>query len=259
MHNTRGAGRQKRCTIRTCLRLSGPLHRTSTLSHGGEATGTRNREPYPCPRQRDGSAHTRAARTRPPHPAPVAQWIEQAPSKRLAAGSSPAGGASLRPPIGRAFLLLRARFARHGEAPDTPPMIKGAVRGCPATTGVFAGGRVAYVSHTCRIRVEVLGERHRPPRADARAPRQPPGASSGQPALPRRIGHRVRQHWPTAPHPLGPLGGWNSSVEACRRRHGGAGSAGVVFPSAVLDRPRLRLLVELRQALHLVRDAAHVP
>ena len=61
-------------------------------------------------------------------PAPVAQWIEQAPSKRLAAGSSPAGGASLRPPSGRAFLLFRARFARHGEAPDTPPMIKGRVR-----------------------------------------------------------------------------------------------------------------------------------
>lgn len=32
--------------------------------------------------------------------APVAQWIEQAPSKRLAAGSSPAGGARRRPPSG---------------------------------------------------------------------------------------------------------------------------------------------------------------
>ncbi len=36
---------------------------------------------------------TRAPGTRPTQPAPVAQWIEQAPSKRLAAGSSPAGGA----------------------------------------------------------------------------------------------------------------------------------------------------------------------
>ena len=33
-------------------------------------------------------------RTQATTPAPVAQWIEQAPSKRLAAGSSPAGGAS---------------------------------------------------------------------------------------------------------------------------------------------------------------------
>lgn len=40
-----------------------------------------------------GTGATRAPRQRPPHPAPVAQWIEQAPSKRLAAGSSPAGGA----------------------------------------------------------------------------------------------------------------------------------------------------------------------
>src|SRR6476620_12000043 len=37
--------------------------------------------------------HPGTPRQRPPHPAPVAQWIEQAPSKRLAAGSSPAGGA----------------------------------------------------------------------------------------------------------------------------------------------------------------------
>ncbi len=46
-------------------------------------------------RQGHGPAHTRAPQPRPPHQAPVAQWIEQAPSKRLAAGSSPAGGARL--------------------------------------------------------------------------------------------------------------------------------------------------------------------
>ncbi len=114
MHNTRCVRAQKRCTIRTCLRLSGPLHRTSTSSHGGEATGTRMREPYPCPRQRHGSAHTRAPTTEATHPAPVAQWIEQAPSKRLAAGSSPAGGAPSPPSFGRAFLLVRA-----GSCPST--------------------------------------------------------------------------------------------------------------------------------------------
>ncbi len=92
MHNTRGARRQKRCEIRTCLRLSGPLHRTSTSRRGGEAPGTGSREPYPCPRQGHGSPPTSEPHATRPHPAPVAQWIEQAPSKRLAAGSSPAGG-----------------------------------------------------------------------------------------------------------------------------------------------------------------------
>lgn len=132
--------------IRTCLRLSGPLHRTSTLSHGGEAQGTRTREPYPCPRQGHGSAHTRAQRHRPPHPAPVAQWIEQAPSKRLAAGSSPAGGASLRPPLWEGFLQVRAGFVRTGRTPCTSLTIVGTVRGRPAVAGF---SRVA-VSNTCR-------------------------------------------------------------------------------------------------------------
>lgn len=104
------------------------------------------REPYPCPRQGHGSAHTRAPGHRPTHPAPVAQWIEQAPSKRLAAGSSPAGGASLRPPFGEGFLLVRTCLTRYGDAPNTSPMIKGKVRGRPAVTGF---SRVA-LSNTCR-------------------------------------------------------------------------------------------------------------
>lgn len=146
MHNTRGARRQKRCTIRTCLRLSGPLHRTSTLSHGGEATGARTRELYPCPRQRHGSAHTRAPRQRPPHPAPVAQWIEQAPSKRLAAGSSPAGGAHSPPSSGRAFLLVRRHPGARQKAPEPLPSPRVGFRGCTAVSGFL---RVA-VSNTCR-------------------------------------------------------------------------------------------------------------
>lgn len=104
------------------------------------------REPYPCPRQGHGSAHTRAPGHRPTQPAPVAQWIEQAPSKRLAAGSSPAGGASLRPPVREGFLLVRSCFTRYGETPNTFPMIKGGVRGRTAVTGF---SRVA-LSHTCR-------------------------------------------------------------------------------------------------------------
>src|SRR3954470_10174691 len=79
-------------------------------------------------------------------PAPVAQWIEQAPSKRLAAGSSPAGGAQSPPSFGRAFLLFRAGSTKHDKAPGTPPTIKGTLRGCPAVTGFL---RVA-VSNTCR-------------------------------------------------------------------------------------------------------------
>lgn len=151
MHNTRGPRPQKRCTIRTCLRLSGPLHRTSTLSHGGEAIGTRTREPYPCPRQRHGSAHTRAPRQRPPHPAPVAQWIEQAPSKRLAAGSSPAGGASLSSPSGGPFCWSeQVSLTRHspGHSPDDQGAGSGAVRLSPGFRG-----------WPCRIRVEILGEK----------------------------------------------------------------------------------------------------
>lgn len=127
MHNTRCAGRQKWCTIRTCLRLSGSLHQTSTSSHGGEATGSRNRELYPWTR----------------HQAPVAQWIEQAPSKRLAAGSSPAGGAQPQPSPREGFLLVRMGVGPRRRAPDAPPVIAGRVRRCPAVTGFL---RVAAVN-----------------------------------------------------------------------------------------------------------------
>ena len=109
------------------------------------------REPYPCPRQGHGSAHTRAPGHRPTHPAPVAQWIEQAPSKRLAAGSSPAGGASLRPPLREGFLLVRACLTRYDEAPDTFPVIKGKVRGRPAVAG-FSRVVVSKVGHGKRGR-----------------------------------------------------------------------------------------------------------
>lgn len=77
-------------------------------------------------------------------PAPVAQWIEQAPSKRLAAGSSPAGGASLRPPSGRAFLLLRA-VSLHTPKPRPLPDDQGEGPGLSGRNRVFAGGCVDYV------------------------------------------------------------------------------------------------------------------
>ncbi len=50
---------------------------------------------------------------------------EQAPSKRLAAGSSPAGGARLHPPSREGFSLVRAAFSGHDEAPDALLVIKG--------------------------------------------------------------------------------------------------------------------------------------
>ena len=114
--------------------IIGPLHRTSTTCHGGEATGARRREPYPCPRQGHGSAapgHRHHGRTAGPSapggsavpappPAPVALWIEQAPSTRLAAGSSRAGGATGSPPTGRAAPVAPALPSRTPMTPDPP-------------------------------------------------------------------------------------------------------------------------------------------
>lgn len=59
----------------------------------------RARPPAPRPRT-VGTAGTRGLSSCMIHrPAPVAQWIEQVPSKHLAAGSSPAGGALLHPAL----------------------------------------------------------------------------------------------------------------------------------------------------------------
>jgi hypothetical protein len=200
VHNTRCARRQKRCTIRTCLRLSGPLHRTSTSSHGGEATGARNREPYPCPRQRHGSAR-QGAGYKAGHQAPVAQWIEQAPSKRLAAGSSPAGGASLRPPSGEGFLLVRARSSRYDEAADACPGIRGRLRAVRPSPG-FRGW-------PCRRRAEVLGQRSDASRHLRQVPRhrQSPLRISQPPLRTAGMDHRQRrreaaaQPWAHRPPP----------------------------------------------------------
>jgi hypothetical protein len=62
---------------------------------------------------------------RPPHPAPVAQWIEQAPSKRLAAGSSPAGGATRhQPERPRGDLPSRAFRGCDGNADGNGPVTR---------------------------------------------------------------------------------------------------------------------------------------
>lgn len=80
-------------------------------------------------------------------PAPVAQWIEQVPSKHLAAGSSPAGGTHRQPPqpLPRGGLSCRSEVLRRSPLatdhtfsapvlPPTPPSRRpfGAVRGVPA-------------------------------------------------------------------------------------------------------------------------------
>lgn len=87
-------------------------------------------------------------------PAPVAQWIEQAPSKRLAAGSSPAGGATScqqERPGGdlpsRAFLVSGG--SADGNEPVTPrPADPPACRGQPALGHV--GVRVDVHGHVQR-------------------------------------------------------------------------------------------------------------
>jgi hypothetical protein len=134
--------------------IIGALHGTSTSCHGGEATGTTSEEPYPCPRQ--GHGH-RPSRTRPERrpripplgrrPAPVAQWIEQAPSKRLAAGSSPAGGTRSRtvapPPKGWRFRC--SEHCARGRPGPEPLARRG--RSAPAVSGsnrVSAGGCGQY-------------------------------------------------------------------------------------------------------------------
>lgn len=119
MHNTRPEWREKHCANRTCLRLSfrftEPPHRATQVKQPGQG----DRSPI-----LDPAGHAPPTRgSRPPvhHPAPVAQWIEQVPSKHLAAGSSPAGGA---PPQ---TLLREGLFAGHGlfpvggRGPDGPP------------------------------------------------------------------------------------------------------------------------------------------
>lgn len=123
-------------------RFTEPPHRATEAKQPGQGRGS----PILVPgnvTERPTPGHPRQ---RPPHPAPVAQWIEQAPSKRLAAGSSPAGGALSSLSFGRAFLLLRAGVSRYDEAAGAPLTIKGGLRGCPAVTGFLR----ATVSNTCR-------------------------------------------------------------------------------------------------------------
>ncbi len=135
-------------------RFTEPPHRATEARHAG----TRMREPYPCLRHGRGTARSRAPRQRPPHPAPVAQWIEQAPSKRLAAGSSPAGGATScqqEHPRGgllsRAFRYLRRQHRRQrprhspdrrspGRRPEHPTPPPGRRAGTPRNT-IFGTSR----------------------------------------------------------------------------------------------------------------------
>lgn len=105
MHNTRREGSEKRCRNRTYLRLSvrftEPPHRATQVKQPGPG----DRSPILVP--------ARPRNHRSGLPAPVAQWIEQAPSKRLAAGSSPAGGATarttVRPSTSEGLFVCRIR------------------------------------------------------------------------------------------------------------------------------------------------------
>lgn len=87
------------------------------------------------PRRRSDRVREQGALSLSRHQAPVAQWIEQAPSKRLAAGSSPAGGAHPQPSPREGFSLVRTGADRYDEAPVGPLVIKGGLRGHVAVTG----------------------------------------------------------------------------------------------------------------------------
>ena len=121
-------------------RFTEPPHRATEVKQQGQGPGS----PILVPgnvTDRPTPGHTTTEAT---HPAPVAQWIEQAPSKRLAAGSSPAGGAQSPPSFGRAFFLFRASAAVRRRAPDPPWVTAGKVRRHPAVTS-FLRVRVAHM------------------------------------------------------------------------------------------------------------------
>lgn len=140
----------------------------------------------------------------PAHPrhrqAPVAQWIEQAPSKRLAAGSSPAGGATDRPPPGGLFAGRRP-VCGHGKAPAPSLGDRRTARRCPAVTGA----RQVAVSHTCRSSPGPGTCPGRPPTRQLG-----PGSATSDPrTAPRRFEPRSRAGLGHCPGPPGHL----------RRRH----------------------------------------
>jgi hypothetical protein len=100
-------------------RFTEPPHRATEVKQQGQGPGS----PILVPgnvTDRPTPGHTTTEAT---HPAPVAQWIEQAPSKRLAAGSSPAGGAQLY----STFLQFR-----HLSSPTDGPAFRSHVALSPA-------------------------------------------------------------------------------------------------------------------------------
>ncbi len=113
------------CDYQTaCPRPTHPLHQWKAKRS--------IRTPLSCPRQGEDSppqpAHQGNRHPGPPgpaqpgphaHPAPVAQWIEQVPSKHLAAGSSPAGGT---PSKVRPIMDAAALAAIHGLRPFNPSL-----------------------------------------------------------------------------------------------------------------------------------------
>lgn len=142
MHNTRPERRQKRCANRTCLRLSfrftEPPHRATQVKQPGQG----DRSPILVPAGH--TPPTRGSRPHSHHPAPVAQWIEQVPSKHLAAGSSPAGGTPSGPSFGRVLFAGQAWFPVSGGGAGRTPDGVGAR---PAVSGCFrvsAGGCGEY-------------------------------------------------------------------------------------------------------------------
>lgn len=125
-------------------RFTEPPHRATEARRQGQGCGSPilvcgNVEDRPPPGHHDD---------RPPHPAPVAQWIEQAPSKRLAAGSSPAGGATQASPAETRGGFFVATSCRAWRASACPALGTGSASAGGASVRP-PGGRASRCSARC--------------------------------------------------------------------------------------------------------------
>ena len=101
----------------------------------------------------------------------------QAPPKRLAAGPSPAGGASLRPPYGEGIFAGHSTFPSTLRSPERSPDDQGEGPARSGRNRVFTGGRVEHASKFSARGASL----RQPARGDLR---QAPGAFSGQAVAP---------------------------------------------------------------------------
>jgi hypothetical protein len=145
--------------------------------------------------------------------APRSPLKHQAPSKRLAAGSSPARGAPAPPSFGRAFLLIRAGGAGPRRSPGRRRADQGRSPGPSGCHRAFAGSRVEHVSkfsagrRSARSRRLRLWESALGLQSPFKVRKLPVDAS----------GVDRQEHGDAVPGPLGHLGGRDAIVESLRK------------------------------------------